>query len=252
MAAQLRLPRHGPQRRPENPAAVKGCGGHEVEDAQYAVDPRQPAEGGDDELGAAGRSDPGGEEREGGRQGEADGGPDRGDPQIRTRAAGLTPQCGDAAQHPQGEALDFHSFPPGDQRVAHLVGEQRDVEGQPTDQRGDQVGGLASAGRLLGELGGGQAPHHQPEDHERAPVDAQLEPGDPPHAHDVALLVSPLFGTHPPASSPPPPVSDPPGEGAPGAGGGVHPSTDSTVGFRGITERLDLPLTRSGESKLAP
>jgi hypothetical protein len=147
MAAELRSPRRRPQGRSEDPAAVERGGWDEVEQPEHDVDPRQPAQRGDDEARNPSEFQSHGDGARDQAQQKADGGADACDAKISSGRSGLASQGGDASEDPQGQAVNLDALPPSDECVAHLVGEERRVEGGAGDDGGGEVRAVGASCR---------------------------------------------------------------------------------------------------------
>lgn len=175
------IPPPGPQCRAQHPPSVQRGGRHHVEHGQDRVDHRQVDQDAHGERPGTGhRGQPGdpGEDHPDHHTGHR---PNERDPQLGPRGTGLTAQSGDPAQQPQGDALHLYAVATRDDRVRHLVGQQRAHEQHRRAQPGQPVGDDRVAGEHHRKLVAGQADHHQQHDAHHAPVQPDPYPGQAPH-----------------------------------------------------------------------
>ena len=94
-----------------------------------------------------------------------------------------------AAEQPERDAVDRLALAARDDRVRELVGEDRGEEQHDREHRGREVRAVR-VGRERGKLAAGERAHEQHADHQQAPVDADLDAGDPTEANGRAHAAS--------------------------------------------------------------
>lgn len=116
--------------------------------------------------------------------------PDSCDPGFGAGIGRLTLELGYAAEQPQHDTGDADAVPPGNERVGKLVDEDACNQAGGREGACQPVGTVAVAVCLGRQHDRCQRPRQQPDDHEDAPADANLDTGDAaqrPALHDALL-----------------------------------------------------------------
>jgi hypothetical protein len=175
-----------PQNRPQYSAAVQRRPRQQVEHRENEVDDTQPGQHRRANGGVAGQArlrGHCGQSQEQQSQRDANRGPDRSDSEFSAWVVSLPLKPGHTAEHPQRDAIYPHIVALRDQRVRHLVREQREEEHKAGDQRRENPPTLLHLWLLKWEPRARQRPHHQSEDDEHAPVQADSDPADSPQPY---------------------------------------------------------------------
>ncbi len=168
-----------PEDRPEQSAAVQGRRGDEIEHGQHEVDQGKPCEHPDHQLGHPGKAQEDRYGEKGGGDDHADQRPHGGDSQLGTGIRCVAGEARDAAEQPQRDALDGDPVAAGDDRVREFVGQQGQEEDRTGCQATDGVGNRRCTGVQEREAAGRQPERDQAEDNQHAPVDPDVDAGNP-------------------------------------------------------------------------
>ena len=192
-------PRFPPQKGPQQPPAIQGKTGDEVENAQDQVDPGQVTHHYGDEGGAEifqERAYP--PEKRG--QNKAGQRADDGNFKLGLGVAGLLGQAGNATENKQGDLRDVDAVVDGHQGVGDLVDHHRREEQQGGDKARYPVGLGSLSRKGPGHVPGRQGKKYQGENDKPGKVQADADTENLEEGDAAPAFLLPAVGAHGSAS----------------------------------------------------